>query len=75
MIFRLLIIAAILPMGTAVLFALGRLFGVLGDPISSAILDGIALGAGLCWLLSLVALLFCTAIVLLTEKNEISEEE
>lgn len=75
LLFRLLLAAVVLPMGSVFLFVFGRLFSVLGDSVSSAILDGAALVAALCWILVLISLLFCTVVVLLNEEKEDVEEE
>ncbi len=61
----LLVPCMLLPVGMVFLFAFGRLFGMLGDPISALVLDGIALGFGLIWLLGLVTLLFSLAMAFL----------
>ncbi|MDR0869916.1 MAG: hypothetical protein LBN39_03905 [Planctomycetaceae bacterium] len=71
----LLTAAVMLPAGCVFLFAFARLFAMFGDPVSSAVLDWTAFAAVLLWFLSLIALLFCTAAVLLNGKAEYSEEE
>jgi len=57
-----------LPIGTAILFLFGRIFALLSDPLSAAILDGTALLIGVLWCFSLVLLLVCTACLLLRQE-------
>ena len=64
----LLVPVMFLPIGVTVLFLFGRVFALLGDAISAAILDGTALAFGIIWCLSLILLLLCTVFLLLSEE-------
>lgn len=66
-----LILAVVLqPIGMALLLAFGRFFSWTGDLFSSRILDGVALGIGVLWLLSLVWLLLFVALIALKSLND-----
>jgi hypothetical protein len=62
----LLVPVMFLPIGITVLFLFGRVFALLGDAISAAILDGTALAFGIVWCLALILLLLCTVFLLLS---------
>jgi len=67
-IFCLIVAVVLFPVGMSFLFVFGRFFFWFGDSFSAAILDGIALGLGVFWFVSVVALLLCLAVAAL--KND-----
>ena len=64
----LLVPVLFLPIATTVLFIFGRIFALLNDALSAAILDYTALALGIIWGLSLVLLLLCSVFLLLREE-------
>lgn len=58
----LIISAILLPIGMAFLFVSGRMFDWLGNVFASKVFDGIALGLGFLWFLTLVALLLSVSL-------------
>ena len=64
----LLVPVIFLPIGITVLFLFGRVFALLGDAVSAAVLGGTALACGIIWCLSLILLLLCTVFLLLCEE-------
>lgn len=58
----LIISVILLPVGMTFLFVSGRLFHWFGDAFAATIFDGIALGLGFFWLLTLVALILSVAL-------------
>lgn len=65
----LLISAILLPIGMVFLFVSGRLFHWLGNTFSANIFDGVALGLGFFWFLTLVALLLSVALRTQADEN------
>lgn len=58
----LLVGALMLPVAISLLFGLGRLLAAMGDSVGGAVLDWIALAAGILWSLDLVGLILVQAI-------------
>ena len=54
--------ACILPVAIAILLAVGRLLGAMQDDAGAAVLDRIALAAGILWAVDLVCLLVAQGI-------------
>jgi hypothetical protein len=55
-------VAMVLPVAIVVVLAAARLLGAMQDDAAAAVLDRIALGAGVLWAIALVALLLALAI-------------
>ena len=68
----LLVPVMFLPIGVTILFLFARIFALLNDSFSAAVLDGTALAFCICWCLSLVLLLVCTVFLLL-QRNDCRE--
>jgi hypothetical protein len=66
----LLVPVVFLPIGITILFLFGRLFALLGDAVSTSVLDWTALALCILWCLSLVLLLLCTVLMLLWEEQQ-----
>jgi hypothetical protein len=66
-----LILAAILlPVAICLLIGLGRLLGAMGDSVGGVILDRVALGVAVLWVLDLIWLLLALAIERLCGPDE-----
>lgn len=66
----LIVAVVLLPVGMALLFIFGRFFAFFGDPLSSQILDGIALGLGVLWGVAIIALLIGVALRCLGDSGQ-----
>ena len=64
------IIAVLLPVGSMFLFLFARLLALFGDPVSSRILDGAAIGLATLWIIDFVALIFGMAYQFLADETK-----
>ena len=55
-------VAAVLTIALTILLLAGHLFGKMGDEGGQAVMDSIAIGTGLFWIIDLVCLLFALGI-------------
>ena len=55
-------VAAVLTVALTILLLAGHLFGRMGDEGGRAVMDSIAIGIGLFWIIDLVCLLFALGI-------------
>ena len=74
LVLSLIAVALVAPVGICLLVALGWLLAATGDAPGAAMLERIALGGGVLWVLDLVCLLLVLAIATLAESNEPPEE-
>lgn len=69
----LLVGALILPVAISVLFGLAKLLVAMGDSVGAAVLDRVALAAGVFWVLDLVALIVVQTIASLLAEDSHNE--
>ncbi|MBX3412214.1 MAG: hypothetical protein KF708_05800 [Pirellulales bacterium] len=72
---QLVVAALLLPIVICVLAAVGRLLAGMGDATGGAVLDYLALGAGVLWLVDLIALVILLALEAVTRDEQPSDEE
>jgi len=69
--FLLIAIALVLPIGLCMVLALGRLLIIMGDgPDVALVLDGIGLAGGILWALDLICLILAQGINALADSND-----
>ena len=68
--FLLITIALVLPIGLCMVLALGRLLTVMGDEPGGLVLDRIALAGGILWALDLICLILAQGINALADSND-----
>ena len=68
--FLLIAVALVLPIGLCMLLALGRLLAVMGDSTGGLVLDRIALAGGILWALDLICLILAQGINALADSND-----
>ena len=68
--FHLIAIALVLPIGACLILALARLLAALDDPPGAAVLDRIVLGCGILWALDLICLILVQGINSLADSND-----
>lgn len=66
----LIAIAIVMPIGTCVILAVGRLLEAMGDASGSVVLDWIALAAGIVWILDLICLILAHGINSLADPDD-----
>ncbi len=73
MLLKMTLFAVLLPVTAAVLMGLARLFHAMGDAVGSRILDYVALGVGVLWVLDLLSLLLAMALNSIISSAETEE--
>jgi hypothetical protein len=66
--------ALVLPIAISVMVGVGRLLAAMGDPAGAAVLDYLALAAGIVWVVLLVCLVVVLGIAALGRQEEPPEE-